>query len=284
MDFDNSEMSSLYDIMISSCESIKTDRFELLLAEWLDKNEPQLILEDVSKVSEKNPNKSEKELKAIRKEIEKNNRKKIELRKKIQLIITLIFFDKFVMDIGDAYEDSQDITMGYNELVGFIRTRFTAQQDYLPSALMGNLFGIKSTNEDDVLLFRQYAYGRALLTNLPYLRVNRDGVPIGPHVILLSGSSYAKGSYEYHVNADVSYIIEADKSVRDFIAKTQFVELGLEERVSGSPLETREEILRKVVDKCTQNIISELDKEGKILLVVNSFSQAEVVATHLSAN
>lgn len=148
MDFDNSEMSSLYDIMISSCESIKTDRFELLLAKWLDKKEPQLILEDVSKVSEENPNKSEKELKAIRKEMEKNNRKKIELRKKIQLIITLIFFDKFVMDIGDAYEDSQDITMGYNELVGFIRTRFTAQQDYLPSALMGNLFGIKSTNED----------------------------------------------------------------------------------------------------------------------------------------
>lgn len=284
MDFHKAEMSSLYDIMISSCESIKTDRFEMLLSEWLDKNEPQLILEDMSKISEKNPDKSDRELKAIQKETEKKNRKKIELRKKIQLIITLIFFDKFVMDIGDAYEDSQDITMGYNELVGFIRTRFTAQQDYLPSALMGNLFGIKSTNEDDVLLFRQYAYGRALLTNLPFLRVNRDGVPIGPHVILLSGSSYAKGSYEYHVNADVNYIIEADKSVREFIAKTQFIELGLEERVSGSPLETRDEILRKVVDKCTLNIISELEKEGKVLLVVNSFSQAEVVAAHLSAN
>lgn len=284
MDFDKAEMSSLYDIMISSCESIKTDRFEVLLAEWLDKYEPQLILADVSKIAEENPDKSEKELKFMRKEIEKKNKRSIELRKKIQLIVTLIFFDKFVMDIGDAYEDSQDITMGYNELVGFIRTRFTAQQDYLPSALMGNLFGIKSTNEDDVLLFRQYAYGRALLTNLPYLRVNSDGAPIGPHVILLSGSSYAKGSFEYHVNAEVNYLIEADKSVREFIAKTQFVELGLEERVSGSPLETRENILRKVVDKCTLNIISELDKEGKILLVVNSFSQAEIVATHLSAN
>lgn len=284
MDFDKAEMSSLYDIMMSSCESVKTDRFELLLTEWLDKNEPGLILEDMSKVIKKNSDKSENEIKAIRKEIEKNNRKKIELRKKIQLIITLIFFDKFIMDIGDAFEDSQDITMEHNELVGFIRSRFTAQQDYLPSALMGNLFGIKSTNDDDVLLFRQYAYGRALLTNLPYLKVNRDGVPIGPHVILLSGSSYAKGSYEYHVNADVNYIIEADKSVREFIAKTQFVELGLEERVSGSLLKTREEILRKVVDKCTPNIIAELDKEGKILLVVNSFQQAEVVATHLNAN
>lgn len=284
MDFDKAEMSSLYDIMISSCESIKTDRFEMLLAGWLDKNEPQLILEDVSKIFEKNPDKTEKELRGTRKNIEKRNKRNIALRKKIQLIITLIFFDKFIMDIGDAFEDSQDITMGYNELVGFIRTRFTAQQDYLPSALMGNLFGVKSTNEDDVLLFRQYAYGRVLLTDLPYLRVNKEGMPIGPHVVLLSGSSYAKGSYEYHVNADVSYIIEADKSVRDFIAKTQFVELGLEERVSGSPLEAREEILRKVVDKCTLNIISELKKEGKILLVVNSFLQAEVVAAHLGAN
>lgn len=281
MDSGRAELSSLYDIMLSSCESIKTDRFETLLAVWLDTNEPDLILQDVNNVLAEYPDKSERELKKIRKEIEKSNKEKIELRKKIQLIITLIFFDRFVMDIGDAYEDAQDIAMGYNELVGFIRTRFTAQQDYLPSALMGNLFGIKSTKEDDVLLFRQYAYGRALLTDLPYLRVNRDGTPIGPHVVLLSGSSYAKGSFEYHVNADVNYIVEADEVVRDFIAKTQFVELGIEERVSGSPLEEREAILRKVVDKCAPNIVAELKKEGKVLLVVNSFSQAEVVAEHL---
>ena len=283
LDSSRAELSSLYDIMMSACESIKTDRFETLLAVWLNTNEPELILQDVNNVLAEYPDKSERELKKIRKEIEKSNKEKIELRKKIQLIITLIFFDRFVMDIGDAYEDAQDIAMGYNELVGFIRTRFTAQQDYLPSALMGNLFGIKSTKDDDVLLFRQYAYGRALLTDLPYLRVNREGAPIGPHVVLLSGSSYAKGSLEYHVNADVNYIVEADEAVRDFIAKTQFVELGIEERVSGSPLEEREVILRKVVDKCAPNIVAELKKEGKVLLVVNSFSQAEVVAEHLRA-
>ncbi len=284
MDFDKAELSSLYNIMMSSCESVKTDRFETLLAEWIEQNEPKLILEDISKLSKTYQEKTEKELKKLQKDIEKKNKIKIELHKKIQLIITLIFFDKFVMDIGVSYEDSQDIAMGYNELVGFIKARFMDQQDYLPSALMGNLFGIKSTKEDDILLFRQYAYGRALLTDLPYLRVNKDGIAIGPHVVLLSGSSYAKGSYEYHVNTDVNYIIEADKSVREFIAKTEFIELGLEERVSGSPLESREEILKTVVDKCTLNIISELKKEGKILLIVNSFSQAEVVAEHLGAN
>lgn len=281
MDSSKPEVSSLYDIMMSSCESIKTDRFESLLATWLDENEPKLIIVDISKVLKENSNMTKKELKKKEKSIKNDNKRNLELRKKIQLIITLIFFDRFVMDIGDAYEDAQDIAMGYNELVGFIRTRFTAQQDYLPSALMGNLFGIKSTKDDDVLLFRQYAYGRALLTDLPYLRVNREGEPIGPHVVLLSGSSYAKGSLEYHVNAEVNYIVEADETVRDFIAKTQFVELGIEERVSGSPLEEREAILRKVVDKCAPNIVAELKKEGKVLLIVNSFSQAEVVAEHL---
>ena len=118
------------------------------------------------------------------------------------------------------------------------------------------------------------------------MRVNKEGVPIGPvGVVLLSGSSYAKGSYEYHVNADVNYIVEASRSVREFIGNTQFMELRLAERVSGSPLENRDAVLRDVVDRCTAYIISELsDKKGKILLVVNSFSQAETVADRLRAN
>lgn len=281
MDPHIAEFSSLYDIMMISCESTKTDRYESLLDRWLDANEKTLALETISEISVRYPNLTEKELKKRQREIEKCNRTKIELRKKIHLIITLIYFDRFVMEIGDAYEDVQDVAMGYNELVSFIRTRFTAQQDYLPSALMGNLFGIKSTIDDDVLLFRQYAYGRALLTEMPYLRVNQDGAPVGPHVVLLSGSSYAKGSLEYHVNAKVNYIVEAEEMVRSFIAKTQFVDLGIEDRVSGSPLEDRNSILCKVVDKCAPNIVAELKKTGKILLVVNSFSQAEVVADHL---
>ena len=285
MDFSTAERSSLYDIMARSCESIGSDRFTQLLSEWLDRKEPQLILEDLSKIARENSEKTETEIRNLRKNAEKSNREKIVIRKKIQLIITLIFFDRFVYEIGYAYEELPVISMGDSELVGFIQARFTAQQDYLPSALMGNLFGMKLTSEDDVLLFRQYAYGRALLTDLPYLRVNREGMPTGPHVVLLSGSSYAKGSYEYHVNADVNYIVEADRSVREFIAKTQFVELGIEERVSGSPLENRDEVLRRVVDCCTAYIISELSqKAGKILLVVNSFSQAEAAADRLRAN
>ena len=283
MDFGKAQFSVLYDIMMSSCESVKTERFERLLDGWLDKNEQPLILENIGKVLVSHSDKNEKELKRLQKELEKRNKDKIEVRKKIYLIITLIYFDRFVNEIGDAYEEAQDVAMGSNELVSFLRTRFKTQQDYLPSALMGNLFGIKSIKDDDVLLFRQYAYGRALLTDLPYMRVNKEGEPIGPHVVLLSGSSYAKGSLEYHVNAEVNYIVEAEEKVREFIARTEFMELGMEERISGSPLEERVHILEKVVGNYAKYIVAELKKEGKILLVVNSFLQAEAVANHLRA-
>ena len=98
MDSSRAEVSSLYDIMMSACESIKTDRFETLLAVWLDTNEPDLILQDVNNVLAEYPDKSERELKKIRKEIEKSNKEKIELRKKIQLIIIL-----FILFIFNLY-------------------------------------------------------------------------------------------------------------------------------------------------------------------------------------
>ena len=288
MDVRRAEQSSLYDIMEKSCESVRTERFEILLNIWLDENEPELVPESMKKISKKYQGNDEKELEKIKKEIELRNKKRTEIRRKIQLILTLIAFDRHIWKIGDAfenvYEESLDNMNGNNDLTGFIRTRFMLQQDYLPSALLGNLFGIKLTDEEDILLFRQYAYGRILLTDLPGLCVNEKGEPVGPHVVLMSGSSYAKGSYEYHVNAEINYIIEAGKNIRDFIARTHFVELGLSERVSGSPMESREEILKRVVDKCTPNIISQLEKEGKILLVVNSFVQAEIVADHLRTN
>lgn len=277
------KLNSLYKIMNSSCDSIKTDEFDRLLNEWIDKNEPKLILSDYS-IVETQSNKTKKELRQIKEKIRKENNKKKEIRVKIALMITLVYFDKFVIDIEEAYENMQDMAVEYNELISFARSRFTMQQDYLPSALMGNLFGIKTTKEDDVILFRQYAYGRALLTDMPYLSVNKEGEALGPHVILLSGSSFAKGSYEYHINTDVNYIIEAEKSVRDFIASIKFKELGLEERVSGSPLESKATILESVINKCTQVIINKLEKKGKILLVVNSYAQVETIARRLRIN
>lgn len=204
---------------------------------------------------------------------------------RIKLILRLIYFDHFIRDLSDAYEASHETSYGQNELFGFLQTRFRQQQQFLPSALCGNLFGLKKTDEEDIILFRQFAFGRSLMKDLPYLRTDRDGNPAGPHAILLSGSSWAEGSYEYHINRPVNYILEADAKKRAFLEKTRFFESGFLERISGAGDDQRMAQLRMATQKAVDLIIREYErKAGKILLVVNSYVQAlEVQQTLESA-
>lgn len=203
---------------------------------------------------------------------------------RIKLILRLIYFDHFIRDLSDAYEASHETAFGLNELFGFLQTRFRQQQYFLPSALCGNLFGMRKTDDEDIVLFRQFAFGRSLMKDLPYLRTMEDGSPAGPHTILLSGSSWAEGSYEYHVNRPVNYIIEADREKRRFLEKTRFFESGFSERVSGAGADHRMERLRIVAQKTVEWIMREYSRNaGKILVVVNSYSQAEEVQQILSA-
>ena len=205
---------------------------------------------------------------------EKNKARKIQ-DARIKLILRLIYFDHFIRGLSDAYEASHETSYGQNELFGFLQTRFRQQQHFLPSALCGNLFGLKKTDEEDIILFRQFAFGRSLMKDLPYLRTNQHGKPAGPHVILLSGSSWAEGSYEYHVNRPVNYILEADAEKRVFLEKTRFIESGFLERISGAGDDQRMAQLRAATQKAVDLIISEYKrKAGKILLVVNSYAQA----------
>lgn len=205
---------------------------------------------------------------------EKNKARKIQ-DARIKLIFRLIYFDHFIRGLSDAYEASHETSYGQNELFGFLQTRFRQQQHFLPSALCGNLFGLKKTDEEDIILFRQFAFGRSLMKDLPYLRTDQHGNPDGPHVILLSGSSWAEGSYEYHVNRPVNYILEADAEKRVFLEKTRFFESGFLERISGAGDDQRVAQLRAATQKAVDLIISEYKrKAGKILLVVNSYAQA----------
>lgn len=203
---------------------------------------------------------------------------------RIKLIIRLIYFDHFIRDLSDAYEACHETSFGQNELFGFLQTRFRQQQYFLPSALCGNLFGLKKTDDEDIILFRQFAFGRSLMKDLPYLRTDPTGKPAGPHVILLSGSSWAEGSYEYHINRPVNYILEADHEKRVFLEKTRFFESGFPERVSGSGEDHRIAQLKTVTQKSVDLIVREYARNaGKILLVVNSYSQAQEVQQVLEA-
>lgn len=200
---------------------------------------------------------------------------------RIKLIICLIYFDHFIRKLSDAYAACHETSFGQNEIFGFLQTRFQDQQKVLPSALCGNLFGMKKNDQGDIVLFRQFAFGRSLMKDLPYLRLNSNGDAIGPHVIMLSGSSWAEGSYEYHINRPINYILEADSSKREFLSKTKFYESGFSERVSGAG-ESRIETLKKVTQKSADDIINEYNRNaGKILIIVNSYEQAGIVQESL---
>jgi len=197
---------------------------------------------------------------------------------RLKLIMRLIYFDHFVRGLSEAYDASHETSYGQNELFGFLQTRFRQQQFLLPSALCGNLFGMKKTDEEDICLYRQFAFGRSLMKDLPYLKTDVHGNPMGPHVVLLSGSSWAEGSYEYHVNRPVNYILEANSDKRAFLEKTCFFESGFPERISGAADDQRTDQLRIVTKKTVDLIIREYErKAGKILLVVNSYVQAQEV-------
>ena len=196
---------------------------------------------------------------------------------RLQLILKLIYFDDFIRRLSDAYAATSETSYGQNELFSFLQTRFKRQQLFLPSALCGNLFGLKKTEDQDMVLFRQFAFGRSLMKDFPYLCVDPQGKPNAPHVLLLSGSSWAEGSYEYHVTRPVNYILEADDAKREYLAQTEFKELLFAERVSGSG-DRSEEMLRRITERTAEYIVAELKKNaGKILLVVNSYAQAKQV-------
>ena len=262
IDMQNEEtirQSTLWAVLESSCKSTDETFFNQMYRIWLNELEDSFLRPQKEKI------------------------KRIQ-DARIKLILRLIYFDHFIRGLSDAYEASHETSYGQNELFGFLQTRFRQQQYFLPSALCGNLFGLKKTDDEDIILFRQFAFGRSLMKDLPYLRTDPQGKPAGPHVILLSGSSWAEGSYEYHVNRPVNYILEADGEKRAFLEKTRFFESGFPERISGASDDQRMAQLRSATQKTVELIVREYErKAGKILLVVNSYSQAQEVQQTLEA-
>ena len=106
----------------------------------------------------------------------------------IKLYLVVAAFDNYIRDISDSYLFLPYERKTQQELTDFLSTRFTAQQKILPSSAMGNLFGMKNDPQKGFILYRQYAFGRALMDRMPWLRLTEEGQPAGPNVLLLSGS------------------------------------------------------------------------------------------------
>lgn len=200
----------------------------------------------------------------------------------IKLYLVVAAFDNYIREISDSYLFLPYERKTQQELTDFLSTRFTAQQKILPSSAMGNLFGMKNDPQKGLILYRQYAFGRALMDRMPWLRLTEEGQPAGPNVLLLSGSSWADGCLQYHVNVPVKYLLEAEEWKRRKIAESKMIDLGTAIRVSGSGSEEREENLTEVIKKIRGTIEAELRSEGKLLMIVNSYGEAQTAASCLN--
>lgn len=200
----------------------------------------------------------------------------------IKLYLVVAAFDNYIREISDSYLFLPYERKTQQELTDFLSTRFTAQQKILPSSAMGNLFGMKNDPQKGLILYRQYAFGRALMDRMPWLRLTEEGQPAGPNVLLLSGSSWADGCLQYHVNVPVKYLLEAEEWKRRKIAESKMIDLGTAIRVSGSGSEEREENLTEVIKKIMGTIEAELRSEEKLLMIVNSYSEAQTAANYLN--
>ena len=212
----------------------------------------------------------------IREWIERNEAVSSECFIRIKFILNLIVLEnrlRYISDYGTAADIER--TSG-RQLSGFLRNQFRKLQDYLPVSAAGNIFGfVYDKEKGDIKVFRQYAFGRALMLCLPYLLMDEAKHAIGPNVLLLSGTSWAKGSHKYHIWADVNYILEADPKVRDIIEKMKVIKLETATRVSGSGSQ-RSIMLKDIIRQCHAYIEMELreNPQGRILFVVNSYSEA----------
>ncbi|MFE5853802.1 hypothetical protein ACFQ61_11390 [Streptomyces sp. NPDC056500] len=183
----------------------------------------------------------------------------------------------------------------------------------LPEAPMGNVLGFQylideraAARDKDgrrtgtLRFFRCAGVGRELLLGLPQLGADPARGEAGPHVLLMSGTSWAGTSTRAHVLAPVRAVLKpqskALRSIRDTVFRTEFLydAAGHPIRLSGQDPDRREDVLRLMIDRLarprrdgtTSPLQSELaqipdQRRRRALLLVGSYAEAGVAATAL---
>lgn len=200
--------------------------------------------------------------------------------------INIVIFIGAVLYFEYLYRNLSNLVAGNGGLPmstkAILSQRFQFHQRYIPISPKGNIFALQYKDKDcngksDLCVIKQFAMGRAMYLRFPWLKLDCKGNPMGPNVMLLSGSSFAPGSFSNHINEPVNYIIEAEKFKRDFISKSYFEFLDTDIYVSGSG-DKRYKRLRELVKACKELILEKLEEEdNNTLIVVNSYKDAEIV-------
>ncbi|MEU8004229.1 signal recognition particle [Catellatospora sp. NPDC049111] len=176
----------------------------------------------------------------------------------------------------------------------------------VPEAPMGNVLGFQYLPDEPepgaegrrsgtLRFFRCAGVGRELLLNLPSLGADPGRGRPGPHVLLMSGTSWAGTSTRAHVLAPVTVVLkpsdDALKAIRGTSFRTEFLYAGTTPlRLSGAKPEARQAILRQMIiklGKSTPGHSSPLENElrqipdpdrRRALLLVGSYRDATIAA------
>lgn len=198
----------------------------------------------------------------------------------------------------------------------------TSLSGLLPSPPLGRWRGFRTANDGDsnkkslsLAIFEYAAVGRYFVQNFDRLLEDLDGQQ-GPNVLAMSGTSWMPDSARFHFDVPVTGILEPEKSIQDAIRDSTFTYLpqiatrGKNKssetkylRISGAGKDMTENLeqvtlaLAKKPDKFLSPLAREMDKldqlsnEGgewedraRILLLVNSYEQAQKVATLLQGS
>ncbi|MEO3847782.1 hypothetical protein ABGB09_09025 [Streptomyces sp. B8F3] len=183
----------------------------------------------------------------------------------------------------------------------------------VPEAPMGNVLGFQylideraAAHDKDgrrtgtLRFFRCAGVGRELLLGLHRLGADPGRDKAGPHVLLMSGTSWAGTSTRAHVLAPVRAVLKpqrkALRSIRDTVFRTEFVHDGAGQpiRLSGQHPDKREDVLRLMIDRLarprrdgtTSPLQGELaqipdERRRRALLLVGSYAEAGVAAAAL---
>ena len=182
-------------------------------------------------------------------------------------------------------------------------------EDYrplVPESPMGNILGFqfqpdsssREPQSGELRFFRCAGSGRELLLGLPGLTA-ADGLP-APHVVLMSGTSWAGTSTRYHVLTEVGAILSPPQDELDAIDRTTFTPCFLKDaagkplKLSGTKPHLRPLVLEQMLsqlarprpDGSASPMQAELaaigdDSRRRLLLLTGSYDEARRAADYL---
>jgi hypothetical protein len=184
----------------------------------------------------------------------------------------------------------------------------------VPEAPMGNVLGFQYLPDDPepgtaadgprsgtLRFFRCAGVGRELLLNLPSLGTDPTTGRPGPHVLLMSGTSWAGTSTRAHVLVAVKAVLKPQEEALNAIRQTSFHPRFLYDsegsplRLSGSKPDIRPAILRQMIAQLgrsgpgqpsiLEQELRQIEDEARrrALLLVGSYREAAIAADLLEA-